>query len=79
MWLGSIGGIEYHANQIRDVLSNQSGPINLFRAIINPTSFGQSVENLFYLSFLIRDGEVSLEFDEDTLEPMISMAIIDYA
>ena len=44
----------------------------MFECIINPTSFGQSVENLFYLSFLIRDGVVSLDIDEETEEPMIS-------
>ena len=46
--------------------------MNLFECIINPTSYGQSVENLFYLSFLIRDGVVALEIDEETGEPMIS-------
>lgn len=45
--------------------------INLFRFVINPDDFGQSVENLFYLSFLIRDGKCALEIDEETAEPMI--------
>ncbi|THH07017.1 hypothetical protein EW145_g3674 [Phellinidium pouzarii] len=52
-------------------LAKQDGPTNLFRIIINPTSFGQSVENLFYLSFLIRDGKVTLEITEDNEEPVI--------
>ena len=43
----------------------------MFRLIINPESFGQSVENLFYLSFLIRDGKAALEFDEKTAEPVV--------
>lgn len=45
--------------------------INLFKFIINPHDFGQSVENMFYLSFLIRDGKCALELNEDTREPMI--------
>lgn len=45
--------------------------INLFRFIINPEDFAQSVENLFHLSFLIRDGMCSLETNDDG-EPMIS-------
>ncbi|EJD03215.1 uncharacterized protein FOMMEDRAFT_140916 [Fomitiporia mediterranea MF3/22] len=54
-------------------LKKQPAPMNLFHLIINPESFGQSVENLFYLSFLIRDGKVSLEYSEDTNEPMIML------
>ena len=48
----------------------QNGPVNLFRFVINPNDFAQSVENLFYLSFLIRDGECALEMEEDG-EPVI--------
>jgi len=48
----------------------QNGPVNLFRFVTNPNDFAQSVENLFYLSFLIRDGECALEIEEDG-EPVI--------
>jgi hypothetical protein len=48
----------------------QNGPVNLFRFVTNPHDFAQSVENLFYLSFLIRDGECALEIEEDG-EPVI--------
>lgn len=61
--------------QVRKILERQEGRLNLFRVIINPDSFGQSVENLFYLSFLIRDAEVALEFDEVTAEPMICKSV----
>ncbi|KZT01901.1 uncharacterized protein LAESUDRAFT_730800 [Laetiporus sulphureus 93-53] len=54
---------------LEKILSNQPGPINLFKFIVNPNDFGQSVENLFYLSFLIRDGKCALEAEEG--EPMI--------
>jgi len=52
------------------LLVEQNGPVNLFRFVINPNDFAQSVENLFYLSFLIRDGECALEIEEDG-EPVI--------
>lgn len=39
------------------------GGIPLFRFCISPKSFGQSVENLFYVSFLVRDGTVGIAFD----------------
>lgn len=43
--------------------------MNLFRLVVNPRDFGQSVENLFYLSFLIRDGKCALDIDKG--EPLI--------
>ena len=43
--------------------------MNLFRFIVNPHDFAQSVENMFYLSFLIRDGDCSLEIQDD--EPVV--------
>lgn len=39
------------------------GGIPLFRFCINPRSFGQTVENLFYISFLVRDGTVGISTD----------------
>ncbi|KAH6576757.1 hypothetical protein BASA62_001208 [Batrachochytrium salamandrivorans] len=42
----------------------QVQPIDFFEFIINPESFSQSVENLFYLSFLIHDGLASIN-DQD--------------
>ncbi|KAJ5947402.1 hypothetical protein N7466_000417 [Penicillium verhagenii] len=39
------------------------GGVPLFRFCINPRSFGQSVENLFYVSFLVRDGSAGVSVD----------------
>ncbi|KAJ7346748.1 Nse4 C-terminal-domain-containing protein [Mycena albidolilacea] len=47
------------------LLGNEDGPVNLFEFVINPNDFAQSVENIFYLSFLIRDGKVALETQDD--------------
>lgn len=40
-------------------------PINLFRLIINPSSYAKSVENLFYTSFLLKEGKLVLEEDDE--------------
>jgi hypothetical protein len=51
-------------------LLKQTGPRNFFEFVVNPESFGQSVENLFYASFLIRDGTAGIRLDEDN-QPVI--------
>jgi len=44
-----------------------NGPVELWRFVINPDSFVQSVENLFYVSFLVKDGQASIENQDGTL------------
>ena len=57
-----------NVRQIHRILEHV-GPINMFNFFINPESFSQSVENLFYLSFLIRDGKAYI--DDDSGQPIL--------
>jgi non-structural maintenance of chromosomes element 4 len=52
-------------------LLRQHSPINLFEFIINPHSFGQTIENIFYLSFNVRDARAKIELDARKL-PIVS-------
>ncbi|KAF3768685.1 hypothetical protein M406DRAFT_286631 [Cryphonectria parasitica EP155] len=45
----------------------ESGSLDLVRFCINPRSFGQTVENMFYVSFLIREGMVEMKYEENGL------------
>ncbi|CDO75935.1 hypothetical protein BN946_scf184873.g24 [Trametes cinnabarina] len=57
----------------RALAKSRRVPAMDFMLIVNPNDFAQSVENMFYLSFLIRDGKCALEIDEDSGEPMIML------
>jgi non-structural maintenance of chromosomes element 4 len=50
-----------------------NGHIPLFNICVNPRSFGQSVENFFYVSFLIKEGKVGLSLDSNGL-PTLGIA-----
>lgn len=52
--------------------ASEATPVGLFEFVLNPDSFSQSVENLFYLSFLVHDGKVILDIDDYNV-PIISL------
>lgn len=52
---------------IGKVLAKNS-PMDLFSFIINPNSFSQSIENMFSLSFLVKEGRAGLYENEEGMQ-----------
>jgi hypothetical protein len=59
----------------REVFSRNNLAMNwevpLLKFALNPHSFGQTVENLFYISFLVKNGNVKVSIDEDSGFPTL--------
>ena len=58
--------VRFIANLLR-----RNSPINLFEFVINPWSFGQTVENIFYLSFSVQMARARITIDRNGL-PIVS-------
>ena len=46
---------------------SDTGGVSLFEYVVNPRSFGQTVENMFYVSFLIKEGSFGVSQDSQGL------------
>ncbi|XP_077024282.1 EP300-interacting inhibitor of differentiation 3 [Tamandua tetradactyla] len=51
-------------------------PVSYFEFVIDPNSFSRTVENIFYVSFIIRDGFARIRLDQDRL-PILEPVNID--
>ena len=52
---------------LRKCRVSDTGGVSLFDFVVNPRSFGQTVENLFYVSFLIKEGSFGIMNDSENL------------
>ena len=52
----------------------ETGGPHLFDFVINPYSFGQTIENIFYVSFLIKEGNVGVDMDSEGLPTLSTFA-----
>lgn len=61
-----ISDEEIRAVMLKHGIADDEG-VPLFHFVVNPKSFGQTVENLFYVSFLIKDGTAGFGNDSNML------------
>lgn len=57
----------------KEFKANDRKPISFYRFVMDPTSFSNSVENIFYVSFLIKDGFVAIDEDGENGLPSLSV------
>ncbi|XP_050359722.1 EP300-interacting inhibitor of differentiation 3 [Nymphalis io] len=50
----------------------KDGPVSYFHVVLDPTSFSHTVENIYHLSFLARDGRLSVYLDEAAGVPLVN-------
>ncbi|CAF1209086.1 unnamed protein product [Adineta steineri] len=55
---------------VKTYISAKSSPIDYFEFVIDPSSFAKTVENMFHVSFLIKEGFVNL-FQDDVSLPAL--------
>ncbi|GHJ87436.1 hypothetical protein NliqN6_3838 [Naganishia liquefaciens] len=51
--------------RLEALLEKHDAKVNLFKWLINPWSFGQTIENTFYTSFLLKECKVAIDEAED--------------
>ena len=57
----------HYVKVVRDILKRQPGPVSLFNFAFNPGSYARTVENLYYLSFLVRDGNCKISEEDNNI------------
>ncbi|XP_053614993.1 non-structural maintenance of chromosomes element 4 homolog A isoform X2 [Plodia interpunctella] len=51
---------------------NSGRPLSYFHVVLDPASFSRTVENVYHVSFLVKDGLVSVQLDEEHGLPFIT-------
>ena len=62
-------------NEVQDLMIryhvSPDGGVAYFPFVVNPQSFGQTIENMFYVSFLIRDGKIAVRESDDAMPYLV--------
>lgn len=62
-----VDSVVENVMSIRDLLTerDQGNGINFLEFVINPHDYGQTVENIFYASFMIKEGWAGIQVVDD--------------
>lgn len=52
---------------LRLMKAQKSHRLSYFEFVLHPTDFGKTVENMFHVSFLVKDGQVGIDLDDKGL------------
>ena len=55
-----------HNDLLREFKRNQQQPVNFYEFVCHPTSFANTVENIFHVSFLIKERKIAMVDSEDS-------------
>ena len=50
---------------------NDKKPINYYEFVLHPSNFGTSIENIFHVSFLVKENKAGISICPDTGMPLI--------
>merc|ERR1712129_39375 len=64
-------------NTLKKTCDKGKKSANMIPFVVNPHSYSQTIENLFDLSFIMKEGVAQIDVDEATQQPMITYVTTD--
>ena len=66
-----------HKDFLREFKNNQQNPVNFYEFVCDPTSFANTVENIFHVSFLVKNRKVAMVDSKESRQGCNSIDILD--
>lgn len=57
--------VEYIYTKVKKMYDHYQEPISYFKALVDRDSYTRTVENIFHSAFLIKEGLISLKYDNE--------------
>ena len=66
-----------YGDLIREFRRSQHKPVNFYEFVCDPTDFANTVENIFHVSFLVKNRKVAMVDSKESREGCNSIDIFD--